>query len=213
MDLHLVIGDRNYSSWSMRAWLALRASGLAFRTTLLELDTPTALAEKLRYAPTARVPVLEVDGNAVWDSLAICERVAELAPESRLWPADARDRARARALCAEMHSGFAALREQLALNVRRDRVLRGGPTTATSADLARMQQIFDAAAGPFMFGEFGIVDAFFAPVAARLRSYRLPFDGAAGRYAEQLLQHAGVQEWCAAAHDETHALDAVDELP
>lgn len=211
--MQLILGDKNYSSWSMRPWVALRAAGIPFDETTIELDTPTARVEKLRHSPAGRVPVLLRDGFAVWDSLAICEHVAELFPDRGLWPADPADRARARSLCAEMHAGFQALRSELPMNIRRDRALRDGPSATARDDLRRIAEIFTGARGPFLFGEFGIADAFFAPVACRLRGYRIELPDAAGAYAARLLAHPAVEEWCAAARRERHALPGYDAIP
>jgi glutathione S-transferase len=210
--LHLVLGDKNYSSWSMRPWVALRAAGIPFGESTIELDTPSARNEKLRHSPAGRVPILLDSGFAVWDSLAICEYVAELHPDAGLWPSDLRARARARSLCAEMHAGFLALRTELPMNIRRDKARHDAATDACRDDLRRIGEIFAAAEGEFLFGSFSIADAFFAPVACRLRSYRIALDGPAAAYAARLLAHPAVEAWCAAAREETHRLPKYDAL-
>src|SRR5690348_2487374 len=178
--MQLYIGNKNYSSWSLRAWLLLRQAGIAFTERRLRLDGDADSAFKrtlLAIAPSGRVPLLvEDDGFAVWDSLAIAETVAELYPDRRLWPADRRERARARSLCAEMHSGFMALRGRCPMNIEASlpevgaRVGREWPDVA--ADLRRIDAMWsgqlDASGGPFLFGEFGIVDAYYAPVCSRV---------------------------------------------
>ena len=212
--MQLYIGNKNYSSWSLRAWLLLRQAGIAFTEQKLRLDWKADSAFKktlLAIAPSGRVPLLvDDDGFAVWDSLAIAEAVAEQHPEKHLWPVDRRQRARARSLCAEMHSGFAALRDRCPMNVEASlpeigaRVARDWPDVA--ADLQRIDAMWSeqlaASGGPFLFGEFGIVDAFYAPVCSRVRTYALPLGAAALAYVERIHALPAMREWCAAALDE-----------
>jgi glutathione S-transferase len=220
--MQLYIGNKNYSSWSLRAWLLLRQSGIAFEERQLRLDWNADSPFKqtlLAIAPSGRVPLLvDDDGFAVWDSLAIAETVAELHPERRLWPLDRRQRARARSLCAEMHSGFTALRERCPMNVEASlpevgrRVATEWPDVA--ADLRRIDAMWSeqlaASGGPFLFGEFGIVDAYYAPVCSRVRTYALPLGDAALAYVERIHALPAMREWCAAARDE-HDFIADDE--
>lgn len=212
MDLHLIVGDKNYSSWSMRPWVAMTAAGVPFRESKIKLDTPTALDEKLRWSPAGRVPILIAGEHVIWDSLAICEFVAERFPDRSLWPADPLDRARARSLCSEMHAGFLALRTELPMNHRRQQALRDGPSPAARADLTRVAQIFAGAREPFLLGPFGIADAFYAPIAARCRSYEIALDGAARAYAERLLAQPAVTAWVDAGRAETHPLPKYDAI-
>ena len=209
--MQLYIGNKNYSSWSLRAWLLLRQTGIAFTEQQLRLDwkAESAFKQTLRaIAPSGRVPLLvDDDGFAVWDSLAIAETVAELHPEKRLWPADRRQRARARSLCAEMHSGFTALRNRCPMNVEASlpevgrRVATEWPDVAD--DLRRIDAMWTeqlaASGGPFLFGEFGIVDAYYAPVCSRVRTYALPLGAAALGYVERIHALPAMREWCAAA--------------
>jgi glutathione S-transferase len=220
--MQLYIGNKNYSSWSLRAWLLLRESGIAFEERQLRLDWNADSPFKktlLAIAPSGRVPLLvDDDGFAVWDSLAIAETVAELHPEKRLWPVDRRQRARARSLCAEMHSGFAALRDRCPMNIEASlpevgrRVATEWPDVA--ADLRRIDAMWseqlEAGRGPFLFGEFGIVDAYYAPVCSRVRTYALPLGAAALAYVERIHALPAMREWCAAARDE-HDFIADDE--
>ena len=220
--MQLYIGNKNYSSWSLRAWLLLRESGIAFEERQLRLDWNADSPFKktlLAIAPSGRVPLLvDDDGFAVWDSLAIAETVAELHPEKRLWPVDRRQRARARSLCAEMHSGFAALRDRCPMNIEASlpevgrRVATEWPDVA--ADLRRIDAMWseqlEAGRGPFLFGEFGIVDAYYAPVCPRVRTYALPLGAAALAYVERIHALPAMREWCAAARDE-HDFIADDE--
>src|SRR5438876_12308414 len=177
--MQLYIGNKNYSSWSLRAWLLLRQAGIAFDEVPLRLsfngdsDFKRALAA---VSPAGRVPVLVDDGFAVWDTLAIAEYLAERHPEKQLWPADRLQRARARSLCAEMHSGFGALRNRCPMNIEASlpevgaRAEREWPDVM--ADLRRIDAMWSeqlaASGGPFLFGAFGAVDAFYAPVCSRI---------------------------------------------
>jgi glutathione S-transferase len=212
--MQLYIGNKNYSSWSLRAWLLLRQCAIPFTERQLRLDWNSDSPFKqtlLAIAPSGRVPLLVDDeGFAVWDSLAIAETVAELHPDKRLWPADRRQRARARSLCAEMHSGFTALRDRCQMNVEASlpevgsRVASEWPDVA--GDLRRIDAMWTeqlaASGGPFLFGEFGIVDAYYAPVCSRVRTYALPLGAAALAYVERIHGLPAMREWCAAARDE-----------
>lgn len=207
--MQLVIGNKNYSSWSMRPWVLMRGLGLPFEERKLSftLGLGAGFAAAVRaFSPAGRVPVL-IDGElAVWDSLAIVEYLHERHPDRGVWPADAAARARARSLAAEMHSGFGALRQHCPMNIEARlpeagaRVLREQP--AVQRDLARIGEIFAAAEGPFLFGAFGAVDAFYAPVASRVRTYALPLPPAAAAYAERLLAAPGPAAWIADALEE-----------
>lgn len=209
--LKLVIGNKNYSSWSMRPWVLLRHFEIPFEEQLLRFDgfDPESVFKRsaLRLSPTGKVPVLLHGELVVWDTLAIAEYAAEYAaehfPEHALWPRDQADRARARCLCAEMHAGFAALRSACPMNIEASlpavgaRLLAEQP--ALAADLARIVAMWGtalaASGGPFLFGDFGIVDAYYAPVAARLRSYALPLPPELAAYVERLWASPGVAAW------------------
>ena len=213
----LVIGNKNYSSWSLRPWLLLRQFGIAFEERRLSLDTDAFHDEIGRWSPTGRVPALHDDGLLIWDSLAICEYVNERWLDGSGWPTDIAERARARAAAAEMHSGFGALRTQLPMNCRRvpDRY-RGD--AAADADIARVQQLWlqlrDAygTRGNFLCGDFGIVDAMFAPVVFRFRGYGVTLNDNAARYCETMLALPAMHEWLSAAELEHERLDATDAL-
>ncbi len=203
----LVIGNRNYSSWSMRAWLALRATGAPFDEVLVPLGRPETGAEILRWSPTGRVPALHDGGLVIWDSLAICEYLAEKFPAAGLWPADPAARAAARSVTAEMHSGFTALRSQMPMNLRASRpVAEREP--AVDEDVRRILEIWEScrrdfgAGGELLFGEFTIADAFYAPVASRFITYGVDPQGAAGRYMAALWALPAVREWADAARAE-----------
>jgi glutathione S-transferase len=215
MDLY--IGNKNYSSWSLRAWLLMKQTGIAFSEHRLSLDWAAGSPFKsilLAIAPTGRVPLLVDDGFAVWDSLAIAEYLAERFPDRHLWPADRRQRARARSLCAEMHSGFAALRNRCPMNIEASLPEVGarcsGEWPDVAADLARLdamwREALAASGGPFLFGAFGAVDAYFAPVCARIETYRLPVGAEAKAYVERIHALPAMREWCTAARAENEFL-------
>jgi glutathione S-transferase len=219
--LQLVIGNKNYSSWSMRPWVLLRQYGIAFDEIKLRFDlTPDSAFYRAlaRHTPAGKVPVLLIDGFAVWDTLAIAEVLAERHPALPLWPHDWQQRARARSLAAEMHAGFAALRNHCPMSIEAqlpqigERVPASEP--AVRRDLARIDAIWSEpsgrSGGPFLFGDFGIVDAFYAPVAARVRTYALPLSAAAQAYVDRVWASPGVAAWVAEALDE-HDFIAEDE--
>lgn len=203
----LVIGDKNYSSWSLRPWLLMRQFGIAFNEVLLPLDTAEFQQRIGRYSPTGRVPALHVGDEVIWDSLAICETVNERWLSGRAWPADAAPRAAARSAAAEMHSGFSALRSQLSMDCRRQPGVAGWDAAATG-DIARIEALWAdlgsrfGGAGDFLCGEFGIVDAMFAPVCIRFRGYGPKLGGQARDYLQRVLDLPAMREWQAAAEAE-----------
>jgi glutathione S-transferase len=207
-ELALLIGNKNYSSWSLRPWLALRQSGLPFQETRIALNTPEFAPQARAWSPAGRVPVLRHGSLAVWDSLAICEYLAETFPEKKLWPSDSRERALARSVSAEMHSGFQSLRGQMPMNVRA--VGRKVPRTPElEADIARVLGLWadcrsrSAARGPFLFGAFSVADAMYAPVAFRFATY-----GVASDYAESLVSLPAMREWAADSARESETIAA-----
>jgi glutathione S-transferase len=224
--LTLHIGNKNYSSWSMRPWVLLRQLGIPFTVVMHRFDdladgSPFKQAVR-QINPAGRVPALQHGDLVVWDSLAIAEYVAELAaelaPGEAPWPRDRAARARARSLCAEMHSGFGALRQACPMNIEAQlpevgrRVLAEQP--AVVADLARIttmwQQALAASGGPFLFGSVGIADAYYAPVVARLRTYALPVPPELAGYMQRVWQSPGVAAWVAEALAE-EAFVPIDE--
>ena len=219
--LQLYIANKNYSSWSLRPWLLMKHTGIAFDEVVLRLNFDAGSDFKhtlAALAPTLKVPVLVDAGFTVWDTLAIAEYLAEKFPQLGLWPRDVQQRARARSLCAEMHSGFGALRNACPMNIEADltdvgaRLLRDTPGVAQ--DLARIDAIWlqqlSASGGPFLFGTFSIADAYFAPVATRIRSYGLPVSAPFAAYVERLLALPAMLEWCEAARAQ-HDFLAFDE--
>lgn len=214
--LKLVIGNRNYSSWSLRAWLLMTEAHIPFEEIVLSLFTPAFHVEIGRHTPAGRVPVLidEEDGQEplhVWDTLAIAEYLAERFPDRMLWPADRAARARARSICAEMHSGFQALRSAMPMNIAAD--LAGhGWNVQVQDDVDRIVALWgeclQRSGGPMLFGRFSIADAFYAPVVSRLTTYAVPLPAAADAYRRRVLALGGMQAWSAAARAETQFLEA-----
>jgi glutathione S-transferase len=208
--LTLVIANKNYSSWSFRAWLFLKHTGAAFREVRIGLDQPDTKARIAEYSPSGRVPVL-IDGNTrVWDSLAICEYLNEKFPAAKGWPTNAAARAMARSVSAEMHSGFPALRSELPMNIRARR--RVDASVTARADIARVIDIWEtcraqhASAGPWLFGYFSIADAMYAPVVSRFRTYGVELGGQAAGYSKTVLGDSAVREWMAAGEAETEVV-------
>jgi glutathione S-transferase len=217
--MQLYIGNKNYSSWSMRPWVLLKQAGIPFEEVKLRFDafSPESKfkTELARISPAGRVPVL-VDGDlAVWDTLAIAEYVAERFPEKQLWPQDVKSRARARSVCAEMHSGFGSLRSHFPMNIEAALPEIGARVVAEQAgvrdDLARLAGMWSAlletSDGPMLFGSFGIADAFFAPVVMRLNTYRVPVPATISAYMQRVTALPGVQAWIADALAERDFLD------
>lgn len=209
-DRLLVIGNYNYSSWSLRPYLALKSLGLAFRLERIALDQPETAAAIRRYSPCGRVPVLIEDGVTVWDSLAIIEHLAEAHPS--LWPADPVARGMARAVSAEMHSSFQALRNELPMNIRATG-RRVDPSPAAAADIARMTAIWQEArgrfgqSGPWLFGAFSAADAMFTPVASRFRTYGVALPEPLQAYRETVLAAPAMREWSAMAAAEAERIE------
>lgn len=222
MSLQLFIGNKNYSSWSMRPWVLLTQAGIPFEEVMVRFDAFDADSTFKQTVgainPVGKVPVLVDDGFAVWDTLAIAEYLAERFPEKRLWPADARARARARSVCAEMHSGFGALRNHCAMNIEASLPEVGRivwrDQAGVRADVARLEamwtELLAEHGGPLLFGDFSIADAYFAPVCSRLRTYALPVSPTVAAYVDRVLALQGVQTWVQQALAE-HDFVAMDE--
>lgn len=211
-DLTIVVGNRAYSSWSLRGWLMLAATGAAFDEIVIPLDRPESRAAILAQSPAGRVPVLKAGGLTIWDSLAIGEYLAERFPGAGLWPSDDDARAIARSVSAEMHAGFAALRRDMPMDLKREHAGEGH-TPGALADIARVTAIWAdcrrrfGAAGPFLFGDFCIADAMYAPVATRLRTYAVPLEAAADAYVQAVLDRPDMGRWTEAALAEPWVLD------
>ena len=204
----LVIGNKNYSSWSLRPWLAMKVLGIPFEEKRIPLYGPDSKRELLRYSPAGKVPCL-VDGELrVWDSLAILEYLAERHPG--LWPAEATLRARARSVSAEMHSGFPNLRQHMSMNVRK-RHPGKGRTPEVLAEIARVIGIWGEARGPFLFGPFCAADAMYAPVVLRFRTYEVELPPVCRAYADAVLALPALQEWMRDAGRETESLPQFEQ--
>lgn len=205
MALQLVIGDKRYSSWSLRAALALEIAGVEYAEILIALNKPDTAQRILQHSPTGKVPLLKTAEGPVWDSLAIVEYLAEQQPS--LWPQDAYTRAVARSVCAQIHSGFVSLRTHMPMDLQHDQALADVP-----ADLAAdIQQVCALWAecrakfgqqGPFLFGQLSAADAFYAPVASRLRSYQVVLPPDASAYVEAIYNWPAFQRWYQAAQEE-----------
>lgn len=197
-DFELFIGNKNYSSWSLRPWIALKQKDIPFREILVPFDFENGNPEFAAFSPSMKVPVLKDGTLTVWDSLAILEYAADCYPQKGLWPEDGKTRARARAVSAEMHSGFSALRDACPMNMRRPAEKRTG-TAAVTADVERVLAIWaeclEASGGPFLFGQFTIADAMYAPVVSRFATYGLTEDPVAARYHDAMTGTAAWQQW------------------
>jgi glutathione S-transferase len=201
----LVIGNKNYSSWSLRPWIAMKVLGLAFDEVRIPLYRPGSKEQILRHSPAGRVPILRDGDTVVWDSLAILEYLAER--HRQLWPADATERAKARAVSAEMHSGFAKLREHMSMNTRK-RYAGKGRTPEVLADIARIDDIWGQAKGPFLFGGFTAADAMYAPVVLRFRTYEVEVRNQS--YVDAMLALPAMREWIEAAEREPESIPELD---
>lgn len=209
-DLTLFIGNKNYSSWSLRPWLLLKRAGIPFEEVLIPLDQPTTRADILRHSPSGKVPCLKDGETAIWETLAIAEYAAELKPEAQLWPADREVRAIARAVSNEMHAGFATLRANMPMNIRSSFPGRN-MTPAVQEDVNRITAIwrdcrrrYGEASGdrPFLFGAFTIADAMYAPVVTRFQTYGVDVDENARAYMAAIQGMPEMIEWTEAAKRE-----------
>lgn len=210
MNLSLVIGNKNYSSWSMRPWVLLRQFDIPFTERLIKFHSADWEANITTVSPSKLVPILWEDGLgtgfSTWDSLAIMERIADLFPDKAIWPRDDRMRARARSVAAEMHSGFRALRGAMPMNIR-GRHPGKGHTPDALKDVARIQSLWNeclkTSQGPFLFGGFSAADAMYAPVVTRFQTYGVTLEGAAREYSQAVLASKGVADWISDSKSET----------
>ena len=214
----LYIGNKNYSSWSMRPWLALKWGAIAFDERVIPLGGEgygkSQIREVVAVSPSGRVPALHVDGVVIYDSLAICEWAAEQAPS--LWPKDKVARALARSAAAEMHSGFAAIRNAFSMNIRRRMPKAPAFDADTQADLDRLfalwRERLAASGGPFLFGERSIADAMFAPVATRLRTYHIDTPAEVAAYCSAIFADDAFKQWEAAGAAEPWVIEQAESL-
>jgi glutathione S-transferase len=216
MSLTLVIGNRNYSSWSLRAWLYMRASGLSFAEVRIPMFTPAWEDEVRKYSPAGRVPVLLDGAITVWDSLAIMEHLLETSPGAIGWPSEPVARALARSVTAEMHAGFLAVRGELPQNLR-----RRAPTAISARARRQIDRICEiwrscraqhGSSGPWLFGEFSIADAMYTPMALRFSSYQVEVGEVEAAYIRAIEDHPAVKEWVSGARAETESIAMFDAI-
>ncbi len=215
--LKLVIGNKNYSSWSMRPWLALTAFGIPFEEVRIGLGRPDTSQRIAAHSAAGKVPVLIAGQTTVWDSLAICEFLAEQFPDKNLWPSDVVARAHARSICAEMHAGFTGLRSAMWMNICASFPGKGR-TPEAQGDIARICEIWEecldrAGTQGFLFGDFSIADAFYAPVVMRFRTYGVWLAPQLKAYMDRVIAHPAVARWISEAQAETDRLDKYDVYP
>lgn len=207
--MKLVIGSKNYSSWSMRPWILLKHFGVRFEEVKVSLFTAGFERELKKYSPTQKVPVLLDVGVEIWDSLAICEYISERYLENRAWPSNVLERARCRSISSEMHSGFAGIRADLPMNCRAKRELEISENT--KMEVERIDELWSAAllssGGPYLFGEFSIADCMFAPIVSRFSTYQLPLSSASSLYSEAMLKNLAFQAWLDSARTDPQIID------
>lgn len=213
----LIIGNKNYSSWSMRPWVAMKAFGIPFEEVKINLGQPDTCNRIAQFTNAGRVPVLVAGEITIWDSLAICEYLAEQFPDKSMWPSDVEARAIARSICAEMHSGFSALRSAMWMNIRA-RFPGKGRTPEAQADISRVCEIWETClerSGPhrFLFGEFSIADAYYAPVVMRFRTYGVWVPPMLQAYMDRVAAHSAVAQWMREALEEETRLEKYEVYP
>ena len=215
-ELTLVIGNKSYSSWSLRPWLLLKQAGIAFREVYIPTHTPQSRAAILKHSPAGRVPVLHDGTITVWESLAICEYLAEQYPDKQLWPVDPAARALARSVATEMHAGFTALRTHMTMNCRKHFPGKGR-TPEVEADIERLRSLWNdcrtryGGGGDFLFGRFSIADAMYAPVATRFKTYDVALDKGAAAYRDTILALPAMRQWYAEAMAEREVIDEFEQ--
>ncbi|SCA55456.1 Glutathione S-transferase domain protein [Candidatus Terasakiella magnetica] len=214
-DMKIILGNRNYSSWSLRPWLVMKHLGLDFDEIVVPLFEGDFKEELLKHSPSGKVPVLKFKDQEIWDSLAICEYLNEENPDAGLWPVETEARAIARSVSYEMHSGFFNIRNDMPMNIRR--TIDGfSPSSLCQEDINRIIEIWTSCrqrfgqSGPFLFGQFSIADAMFAPVVSRFNSYRIPIKGVAADYMHAILTLSSMEEWTESACGEEWVIEAVE---
>ncbi|NVJ93204.1 MAG: glutathione S-transferase family protein [Methylocystaceae bacterium] len=215
MRYTLIIGNKNYSSWSLRPWLVLKHLGLDFDEVVIPLLQDNFKEKILAHSHAGKVPILKADGFDLWDSLAICEFLNDQYPEGKLWPTDPKAKAVARSISCEMHSGFFNIRNDMPMNMRR--VINGvTPTAACQSEIDRVVEIWTncraefGQEGPYLFGSFTIADAMFAPVVNRFATYQVPVSGQAATYMKTMQDMPSMKEWKADAIEEEWVIEAVE---
>ncbi len=216
-DLTLVIGNKNYSSWSLKAWLTLKAAEAEFEEILIPLGETNTRQEILRHWRNGKVPILKHGDITVWESLSICEYIAELFPKSELWPLEVRAKVVARSICSEIHAGFNTLNQYMPMNVR-SRFPDEGRETGVQEDINRITAIWrrgrdrygQSLGGPFLFGKFTIVDAMFAPIVCRFRTYDVDLGDIEAAYADAIWEYPAMQEWAKSAQAEPMVINSAE---
>lgn len=210
--LQLVIGNRNYSSWSLRGWLAMRHTKLPFEEIFIPLNLPETKAQLEKHSPSLLVPVLKIDGTIVWDSLAIIEALNDLAPDAGLWPKDPLARAVARSIACEMHAGFYRLRRDMPMDLR-TRYPGQRQTEGALKDARRIQSLWAdcrtrfAEDGPFLFGQWSAADMMYAPVVGRFRTYDVPADAQTRDYMDAVWAQPDMAEWITLSEQEPYEIE------
>jgi glutathione S-transferase len=211
-DLHLVIANKAYSSWSLRPWVAMKAQGVSFKETVICLGQAETAAEIAQFSPAGKVPVLKHGDVTVWESLAILEYLVDSFPTHAWWPKDPGARAMARSISAEMHAGFTNVRSTMPMNVRRS-IPGPARTPAIDGDIARIQALWSdarkayGAGGPFLFGAFSNADAMYAPVVTRFKTYGVSLDAVSQAYCDAILAHPAMRQWYADAEAESWVIE------
>lgn len=216
-DLHLILGNKNYSSWSLRAWILCAHAELEFTETVIPLFSDEGQRQLRELTPAGLVPVLMIGEDPVWDSLAIGETLTEMYPEKHLWPVEPRARAYARSVSNEMHSGFTALRSAMPMNCRSSVLLKNIPVEV-QVDIDRIQKIwrdcrkhFSQSKGPWLFGEYSIADAMYAPIVSRFNSYQIELDDVAREYSATVMNDPLLQRWYQDGAIEDWSIDSSDK--
>jgi glutathione S-transferase len=209
----LTLSSKNYSSWSLRGWLMTKLSGIDFEEIPVDPEDPDARAELLLLSPSILVPCLTFDGFKIWDTLAIGEFLNEIAPRAEILPKDQWKRARARSICGEIHSGFASLRSALPMNIRGN-FPNFKVWSKAQGDIARIEQLWreclEASGGPYLFGEFTMADAMYAPVATRFRTYHVPLDAGSQQYCDSIFAWPAMREWVEQAKAESETFEELE---
>ena len=214
---HLIIGNKNYSSWSLRPWLLLKVKGLEFKETKISLYTEGSKAELLKFSATGKVPVFEHAGNIVWDSLAICEYIADVFPNANCWPENLEERSLARSISNEMHSGFLSIRNTLHMNCRLAIVL-DKISAEVQSDIDRICEIWRlcrgkySTSGEFLFGDFTIADAMYAPIVLRFQSYGIKVGNIEREYMDKILSIPALKNWVSAGISETELIEECEVI-
>ena len=215
--LHLIIGNKNYSSWSLRPWLALKLFKLPFEETVIPLDRTDTGEKILKFSPAGKVPILLTENGRIWESLAICETLNDLHPEKKMWPSNLADRALARSISNEMHAGFQTLRELCPMKVKER--FEGFDYSGAQKDIDRIQQIWtdclskNSHRGPFLFGEPSIADCMFAPVVFRFKTYCVKMTDVCQKYVDHMFGIPSMKEWRAGAESETFSMARYEKKP